>query len=78
MTGVQTCALPICKVFLAELPEGALAEFKRRYQVVSVVEHGERCVARFLDPEGAPGLGRADRPGLKDAYLLCAGGGEAA
>ena len=27
---------------------------------------------------GAPGLGRADRPGLKDAYLLCAGGGEAA
>ena len=66
------------KVFLAELPEGALAEFKRRYQVVSVVEHGERCVARFLDPEGAPGLGRADRPGLKDAYLLCAGGGEAA
>ena len=66
------------KVFLAELPEGALAEFKRRYQVVSVVEHGERCVARFLDPEGAPGLGRVDRPGLKDAYLLCAGGGEAA
>ena len=45
---------------------------------MSVVEHGERCVARFLDPEGAPGLGRADRPGLKDAYLLCAGGGEAA
>ena len=53
------------KVFLAELPEGALAELRRRFRVVSVVEHGRRCVARFLDPEGAPGVGRADRPGLR-------------
>ena len=63
------------KVFLAELPEGALAELRRRFRVVSVVEHGRRCVARFLDPEGAPGVGRADRPGLEDAYLLCLNGG---
>lgn len=63
------------KVFLAELPEGALAELRRRFRVISVVEHGRRCVARFLDPEGAPGVGRADRPGLEDAYLLCLNGG---
>lgn len=65
------------KVFLAALPEGALAEFKRRFRVVSVVEHGERRVARFVDPTGVPGLGRPDRPCLADACLLCLeGGGE--
>ena len=54
------------KVFLAELPEGALPDAapplsrgQRRFA------HGRRRVARFLDPEGAPGLGRADRPGLR-------------
>ena len=36
---------------------------------------GQRRVARFLDPEGAPGVGRADRPGIRDAYLLCLNGG---
>ena len=63
------------KVFLAELPEDALPTLRRRYRVVSVVSHGQRRVARFLDPEGAPGLGRADRPGIRDAYLLCLNGG---
>ena len=63
------------KVFLAEVPEGALTVLRRRYRVVSVVSHGHRCVARFLDPTGAPGIGRADRPGIRDAYLLCLHGG---
>ena len=63
------------KVFLADLPEEALPTLRRRYRVVSVVSHGQRRVARFLDPEGAPGVGRADRPGIRDAYLLCLNGG---
>ena len=63
------------KVFLAEVPEGALTVLRRRYRVVSVVSHGHRCMARFLDPTGAPGIGRADRPGIRDAYLLCLHGG---
>ena len=63
------------KVFLADLPEEALPALRRRYRVVSVVSHGQRRVARFLDPEGAPGVGRADRPGVRDAYLLCLNGG---
>ena len=63
------------KVFLADLPEEALSTLRRRYRVVSVVSHGQRRVARFLDPEGAPGVGRADRPGIRDAYLLCLNGG---
>ena len=40
------------KVFLADLPEEALPTLRRRYRVVSVVSHGQRRVARFLDPEG--------------------------
>lgn len=59
------------KMFLVELPEGALAEFRRRYRVVSVVEHGERRVARFIAPDGAPGCGRGDEPCLEDALALC-------
>ena len=63
------------KVFLADLPEEALPTLRRRYRVVSVVSHGQRRVARFLAPEGAPGVGRPDRPGIRDAYLLCLNGG---
>lgn len=63
------------RVFLAELPESALEDFRRRFRVASVVEHGERCVARFVAPDGAPGLGRADAPCLADACLLCLEGG---
>lgn len=66
------------KVFLAEIPKGALIEFRRRFCVVSVVEHGQNCVARFLSPCGAPGLGRADDPCLEDAFILCLEGGQGA
>ncbi len=65
------------KVFLADMPEDELPALRRRYRVVSVVSHGRRRVARFLDPEGAPGVGRADRPGIRDAWLLCLRGGTA-
>ena len=66
MIGVQ-CVLNVAVVIgLMPVSYTHLDVYKRQ---------GQRRVARFLDPEGAPGVGRADRPGIRDAYLLCLNGG---